>query len=250
MVLALLAGMKTKCLLLLPMMLVFTSIELMAQYHDEVKHDAIKLERTSDTIGVYPRRIPDMLPPDIFIPYGRLQGLTPWLSGPIVRPSVHVMPVYGFSGYGFGKFTVDHFDRFFSNLLGYNGMNVPHLLLSEHMMLGNTLSLGRKRKVFFANGILYGRDYGVWGNMIGMGTREGLIFRPSGYLMIMIWTQEYQSVYSYSPVLYPYPGEGKAAIKLPASPVMVSYGAQAYFLAGQFWIGVGASLWQAAGPDH
>ena len=111
------------------------------------------------------------------------------------------------------------------------------------MMLGNTLSLGKKRRLFFTNGILYGRHFGTWGNMIGMGSREGLIFRPSGVLMITVWTQEYQSVYAYSPVVYPKTGEDPPAIKLPASPVMVSYGAQAYFLAGQFWIGVGASFW-------
>jgi hypothetical protein len=68
--------------------------------------------------------------------------------------------------------------------------------------------------------------------------------------MLNIWTQEYQSVYAYSPVVYAVPGEGTASIKLPASPVIVSYGAQAYFLAGQFWIGLGASFWHAARPEH
>ena len=127
---------------------------------------------------------------------------------------------------------------------------LPHLtLFSQVMLLGNTLSLGKKRRLFFTSGILYGRHYGVWGNMLGMGSREGLIFRPNGYLILMLWSQEYQSVSVYSPVMYASPGEAAASIRLPASPLMVSYGAQAYFLAGQFWIGIGASYWKA-GPVH
>lgn len=201
----------------------------------------------SDTL---PHRIPNMLPPDLFVPNDRLAGLTQWMGGPMARPVIHVMPVYGYSGYAYGKFTVDHWDRFFSNLLSYNQINVPQLIDSQVMMVGNTLSLGKKRRLFFSSGILYGRHYGTWGNMIGMGSREGLIYRPNGYLILTIWTQEYQSVYAYSPVLYANPGQGTAPIKLPASPVMVSYGAQAYFLAGQFWIGLGATLWQASGSEH
>ena len=214
-----------------------------------IRKDSAALTARVDSIGYFPHRIANELPADLFIPSDRLRGLTPWMGGPITRPVVHVMPVYGFSGYSFGKFTVDHWDKFFSNLLSYNQINVPQLVDSQVMMLGNTLSLGKKRKWFFTSGILYGRHYGTWGNMLGMGSREGLIFRPNGYLILTIWTQEYQSVYAYSPVVYAYPGEGTAAIKLPASPMMVSYGAQAYFLAGQFWIGVGASFWNAE-PIH
>lgn len=202
-----------------------------------------------DSVRFVPRIIPDMLPRDLFIPDDRLEGLTIWMAAPITRPHVHVVPVYGFSGYGFGSFTVDHWEKVFANLLGFNGMNVPQLIDSQQMMLGNTIALGKKRRLYFANGILYGRHYGVWGNMIGMGSREGLIYRPTDYLMLSIWSQEYQSVYAYSPVLYPRPGQGSASTKLPASPVMVSYGAQAYFLAGQFWIGIGASFWHAADPE-
>ena len=211
--------------------------------------DSITIKTSSDTSVFVPKVITDMLQADIFIPSYRLQGLTPWMSAPLPRPVTHIMPVYGFDGYGFGQFTVDHFDKFFSNLLGFNLLNVPQLTDFRQMMIGNTISLGKKRKWFFANGILYGREYGTWGNMIGMGTREGLIFRPSAVLMITVWTQEYQSVYAYSPVVYAYPGESTASVRLPASPVIISYGAQAYFLAGQFWIGIGASLWTEVRHD-
>lgn len=207
------------------------------------------LARAQSDTSFIPRIIPDRLPPELFIPDKRLDGLTPWMSGPITRPSVHVLPEYGTNGWGFGQFTVDHWDKFFSNLLVFNQMNVPQMLDSQQMLLGNTISLGKKRRLFFANGILYGRQYGTWGNMIGMGTREGLVYRPNDYLIIAVWTQEYQSVYAYSPVVYATVGEGTASIRLPASPLMVSYGAQAYFLAGQFWIGIGASFWSAVNPE-
>lgn len=212
--------------------------------------DSIRISIISDSSEFVPKVIKDRLAPSLFIPSDRLQGLTPWMSAPITRPEVHWIPVYGFSGYGFGRFTVDHFDKLFANLLVFNGLDVPYLIRLEQMMLGNTISLGKKRKLFLANGILYGTQYGVWGNMIGMGSREGLIIRPSGYVIITLWTQEYQSVYSFSPVLYPSGGQNGPYEKLPASPVVVSYGAQAYFLAGQFWIGIGVSLWHTAEKGH
>lgn len=227
-----------------------SAVSLKGQTKEDTLKDSIELKHVSDTLRTDPRRLPDLLSPSLFIPSDRLAGVSPWVSAPIVRPTVHVIPVYGFDGYAFGQFTVDHFDRFFSNLLGNNRLNIPQVVDHQQMMLGNTLSLGKKRRLFFTSGILYGRHYGSWGNMIGMGSREGLIFRPSGVMIITVWTQEYQSVYAYSPVVYAKPGEGTASIRLPASPVMVSYGAQAYFLAGQFWIGIGATLWTAAGKDH
>ena len=230
-------------------MTLFLTAASMSGQHKESSSskDSIELKYAGDTIPATARVIPDLLPSRIFIPSDRLAGVTPWMSAPITRPEVHVIPVYGVNGYGYGQFTVDHFDKFFSTLLGYNRINAPQLIDNQQMLLGNTISLGKKRRLFLTNGILYGRHYGVWGNMIGMGSREGLLFRPSGVLILTVWTQEYQSVYAYSPVMYPKPGEGTASIKLPASPVMVSYGAQAYFLAGQFWIGIGASLWTAHG---
>ena len=226
------------------------SAALEGQTKDDTVKDTIEIKKVSDTLRHDSRRLPDLLSPSLFIPSDKLVGVTPWISAPLVRPTAHIIPVYGIDGYAFGRFTVDHFDRFFSNLLGNNRLNVPQVVDSQQMMLGNTLSLGKKRRLFFTSGILYGRHYGMWGNMIGMGSREGLIFKPSGVMIITVWTQEYQSVYAYSPVVYPKYGQSTEAIKLPASPVIVSYGAQAYFLAGQFWIGIGATLWAPAGKDH
>lgn len=225
-----------------------SGLAIYAQSAADRHADSIISQHAADTAQYVPKRIPSLLSRDVFIPDDRLAGLTQWMGAPLMKPGVHVIPVYGFSGYSFGKFTVDHWDRIFANLLVFNGMDVPMLVDSQQMMLGNTISLGKGRRLFFANGILYGRQYGTWGNMIGIGTREGLMYRPTGYLILSVWTQEYQSVYAYSPVVYPYPGEGTASTRLPASPVMVSFGAQAYFLAGQFWIGIGASLWKAADP--
>ena len=224
----------------------------LAQYR-EIQKDSTAPASDSLSYGLsapktpyFPRPIKNELPPQLFVPSDRLEGLTRWMAAPMLRPQIHVMPVYGFSGYGFGKFSVDHWDKFFGNLLSFNQLNVPQLLDSQVMMVGNTISLGKKRRLYFANGILYGRHYGTWGNMIGMGSREGLIFRPDDNLVIAVWSQEYQSVYAFSPVVYPVAGENAPYVKLPASPLMISYGAQAYFLAGQFWIGLGATLWTAS----
>ena len=228
-------------------MIVTSSVGCFAQYRDDAKDSLTKTTR-ADTSSYFPHTIPNLLPQDLFIPRQAFQGPTVWLSAPITRPVVHVMPVYGFNGYGFGRLYVDHWEKFFANLLVFNRINVPSLVDSQQMMVGNTIALGRKRRLYFANGILYGRYYGTWGNMIGMGSREGLIFRPNGYIVLTVWTQEYQSVSAFSPVLYAMPGESTAPIKLPASPVIISYGAQAYFLAGQLWIGIGLEFWNAADP--
>lgn len=238
--LALRAGMKLKIIILAAALSVYPLYTVRAQSADTRK----------DSTSYFPHPIANVLPSSYFIPPDRLQGLTQWMGGPVSRPTVHVMPVYGFNGYGFGKLYVDHWEKFFANLLSYNSIDTPQLLDTQVMMVGNTISLGKKRRLYLSNGILYGRHYGIWGNMIGMGSREGLIFKPNGWLVITVWSQEYQSVYAYSPVVYPYEGEGTASVKLPASPVMVSYGAQASFLAGQFWIGLGASLWHQARPEH
>ena len=240
--------MKAKYIIFVLLPSMFSYIAADAQYRETDKDSSyVSIQGSSE---VFPRQIRNVLPSSLFIPGDRLAGLTPWMGGPITRPMVHIMPVFGFNGYGFGKFYVDHWDKFFANLLSYNQVNVPQVYDRQVMMVGNTIALGKKRRLYFANGILYGRDYGVWGNMIGMGSREGLIYRPNGYVILNIWTQEYQSVSAFSPVVYADPGKGTAAMKLPASPVIVSYGAQAYFLAGQFWIGLGATFWHAAKPER
>jgi hypothetical protein len=124
--------------------------------------------------------------------------------------------------------------------LGSNYIDVPQLYISEQRMVGNTLKIGRR--FYFLSGILYGAQLGVRGNNWGMGTREGFMFRTSGSLTVTFWTQYFQSVAVYSPVLFPRPDGDMAAIRMPATPEVYSFGVQASFVVGEFIIGVGASV--------
>jgi hypothetical protein len=188
-----------------------------------------------------PRPIPDFLSPELFIPKSRLLGFQLWTFAPLPRPVIYVLPTFGFDGsIGFGEYAIDHPEKFFSTLEGYNEINVPQLYLTEQMMIGNTLKLGKK--IYFMSGILYGAQLGIMGNNWGMGTREGLIIHPSSLITITIWNQYFQSVSVYSPVLYPRPSEDAAAIRMPATPEVFSFGVQATFVVGEFVIDVGASV--------
>ena len=137
---------------------------------------------------------------------------------------------------------MQHPEKFFSSLEGYNRIDVPQFFLSEQMMLGNTLKIGRN--LYFLSGILYGSQLGTLGNNWGMGTREGLIWHPTALVSVIFWTQYFQSVEVYSPVIFPRPGhEGEsAAILMPATPEVFSFGVQASFVVGDFIIGVGTSI--------
>ena len=189
----------------------------------------------------FPHPIPILLSPDLFIPVKQLEGYLPWRSAPMLKPVFTVHPVYGFDGsIGFGEFNQDHPEKFFSNLLGSNYIDVPQLYISEQRMVGNTLKIGRR--FYFLSGILYGAQLGVRGNNWGMGTREGFMFRTSGSLAVTFWTQYFQSVAVYSPVLFPRPDGNMAAIRMPATPEVYSFGVQASFVVGEFIIGVGASV--------
>lgn len=188
-----------------------------------------------------PHIIPNVLPPQLFIPKDRLEGFLPWNYAPLLRPVVHVLPVYGFDGsIGFGEFNMEHPDRFFSTLNGNNYIDIPELFISEQRMLGNTLKLGRK--FYFMSGIMYGAQMGVRGNNWGMGTREGLIYSASESVSVAFWTQYFQSVAVYSPALFPTEDGNTAAIRMPATPEVYSFGVQASFVAGEFIIGVGFSV--------
>lgn len=188
-----------------------------------------------------PHVIPNVLSPQLFIPADRLEGFLPWNYAPLLRPVVHVLPVYGFDGsIGFGEFNMEHPDRFFSTLTGNNYIDIPELFISEQKMIGNTLKLGKK--FYFMSGILYGAQLGVRGNNWGMGTREGLIYRASESVSVTFWTQYFQSVAVYSPVLFPRKDGDTAAIRMPATPEVYSVGVQTSFVAGEFIIGVGFSV--------
>ena len=189
----------------------------------------------------FPHPIPFVLSPDLFIPAAQLKGYLPWHYAPMLRPVFDILPVYGFDGsIGFGEFNQDHPDRFFSNLMVSNTINVPQLYISEQKMIGNTLKIGRR--FYFLSGIMYGAQLGVRGNNWGMGTREGILYRSKGSLVVTFWTQYFQSVAVYSPVLFPRTDGDMAAIRMPATPEVYSFGVQASFVVGEFIIGVGASV--------
>lgn len=206
------------------------SIPAVAQKEDRV-------EKTDS----FPRPIPDLLSPHLFIPADLLSAYLPWHYAPLLKPVFTVLPVYGFDGsIGFGEFNMDHPDKFFSNLLNSNYINIPELFISEQKMVGNTLKIGRK--FYFLSGIMFGAQLGVRGNNWGMGTREGLLYRPSENLSVAFWTQYFQSVAVYSPVLFPRPDGDTAAIRMPATPEVFSFGVQASFVVGEFIVGVGMSV--------
>ena len=139
--------------------------------------------QVKEKVDSFPRQIPNLLSPQLFVPAEYLNGLLPWNAAPLLKPVFHVLPVYGFDGsIGFGEFNMDHPEKFFSNLLNSNYINVPQLYMSEQKMIGNTLKLGRN--FYFLSGILYGAQLGVRGNNWGMGTREGILYRPSDNLSI------------------------------------------------------------------
>ena len=141
---------------------------------------------------------------------------------------------------GFGQYEMQHPDKFFSTLEGYNSINVPQIFLTRQMLIGNTLRLARN--VYFLSGILYGSQMGTMGNNWGMGSREGFIFKVGSPLSIVIWTQEFQSVTVYTPVIVPDKSGSGAAIVMPATPEVFSFGVQANFNIKGLSIGIGTSI--------
>lgn len=217
------------------------SRRLLEEFDQDLPLDSAQKRPLQDTSMSLPRIIPVILPADLFIPSDRLIGYEPWVSAPITRPTIHFIPVNGVSGMiGAGEFSIEHPNKFFSTLSGHNYIDIPNLFVTEQMMLGNTFRLGGN--VYFMNGILYGSQMGVMGNNWGMGTREGFIWRPSATFALMVWNQYFQSVSVYTPVVYPLPNGDMAAILMPATPEVFSFGVQASFVAGEFVIGIGASV--------
>ena len=184
--------------------------------------------------------IPDYLPPDLFIPTVRLVGLHPWTSAPLPRPVVEVIPIYGFNASeGVGEYSIPHPEKFFSTLEGYNSINLPRLYITRQMTIGNTFKLAKN--FYMMSGILYGAQMGIMGNNWGMGNREGFIWHPSAVVTLTLWNQYFQSLSVYSPVLYPNPSGDGAAVKMPATPEVFTFGVQASFVVGEFIIGIGTS---------
>ena len=212
-----------------------------AQDHDMSQPcDSLRPNLETDDVSA-PKRIPFLLDAQIFIPYDRLAGLVPWHYAPMTRPIVLVIPRTGISGtVGFGEFSQEHPEKFFSTLEGYNSINIPQLYLTQQMMIGNTLRLARN--FYMLSGILYGAQLGVMGNNWGMGTREGFLWHPSAMTSIMLWNQYFQSVSVYAPVVIPVHAGSGTAIKMPATPEVFSFGLQASFVVGEFIICIGTSV--------
>ena len=192
-------------------------------------------------------RIPNFLSSDLFIPRSRLVGIAPWTSAPIRRPVVYIIPVGGFDGsIGFGEYSIAHPDKFFSTLNGYNSINIPQMYITQQMMIGNTFRLARG--FYMLSGIMYGAQLGVMGNNWGLGNREGFVWQPTSILSIVIWNQYFQSLSVYSPIVYP--SADGAAVKMPATPEVFSFGVQASFVVGEFIIGVGTSITPKGKSNH
>jgi hypothetical protein len=58
----------------------------------------------------------------------------------------------------------------------------------------------------------------------------------------VVWNQYFQSLSVYAPVVYPLTEGDMAAILMPATPEVFSFGVQASFVTGEFIIGIGASV--------
>ena len=105
-------------------------------------------------------------------------------------------------------------------------------------MIGNTFRLAKG--FYMLSGILYGAQMGVMGNNWGIGNREGFIWHPSDMVAITLWNQYYQSLSVYFPIVYP--GTDGAAVRMPATPEVFSFGVQASIVSGRFIIEVGTSV--------
>lgn len=210
---------------------------LLHEFDQDMKLDS------SAVVLQYPKMIPLLLPAELFIPENTLAGITAWDGSPIVRPSVHVIPTDGLAGMiAFGEFSQAHPDKIFSTLNGSNLIDVPHLYKSEQKFLGNSIRLGKNSRFYFVSGIMYGSQMGVMGNNWGLGTREGILWRVNDNLSLIIWDQAFQSVQVYTPILFHTPDGETAAVLMPATPEVMSFGVQASFTVGEFIVAVGVSV--------
>ena len=196
-------------------------------------------DRTLPPLDSVPNRLPILLSEEVFIPNASLAGLVPWHAGPIAKPVIEIVPRFGFdSSIGFGEYSISHPDKFFSTLEGYNSIDIPHMYITRQMMIGNTFRLAKG--FYMLSGILYGTQMGVVGNNWGIGNREGFIWHPSDMVAITLWNQYYQSLSVYFPIVYP--GTDGAAVRMPATPEVFSFGVQASIVSGRFIIEVGTSV--------
>lgn len=232
-------------ILLLPVLLPAQNVEQVLEQSKELLHEFDQdLQLDSAVVKVHiPNMIPMILPAEWFIPDSRLAGYAPWSGAPITKPVVFYFPETGISSLAAaGAYSQAHPDKFFSTFNGNNIINIPQLYVTEQRFLGNTLRLGKNSKFYFVNGILYGAQLGVHGNNWGMGTREGILWRPNDRISVLVWDQAFQSVVVYTPILFPTADGNTAAVLMPATPEVLSFGVQASFIVGDFIIGVGTSI--------
>ena len=209
------------------------------------RQDTVRGMTLMPSVDSVPNRIPDFLPDDIFIPRARLVGIVPWHAAPVQRPVLEIIPTFGFDGsIGFGEYSISHPEKFFSTLEGYNSINIPQMYITQQMMIGNTFRLAKG--FYMLSGILYGAQLGVMGNNWGIGNREGFIWHPSAIVTLTLWNQYYQSLSVYSPIMYP--SRDGAAVIMPATSEVFSFGLQATFVAGEFIIEIDTSITPHA-PD-
>ena len=89
------------------------------RHRDSLKATAAPIEKAAANDS-FPRPIPFMLQDDLFVPKKYLFGYLPWTYAPFPKPTVFVLPEYGFNGsVGFGLYSIQHPDRFFSTLEGF-----------------------------------------------------------------------------------------------------------------------------------
>lgn len=235
----------TVMILLLPVLLPAQNVEQVMEQSKELLHEFdrdLPLDSTAVQEHI-PKMIPMILPADWFIPDSSLAGYAPWSGAPITKPVVFYFPEAGISDIiGAGAYSHAHPDKFFSTLNGNNIINVPQLYLTEQRFLGNTLRLGKNSRLYFVNGILYGAQLGVRGNNWGIGTREGILWRPNDKISVLVWDQVFQSLLVYTPILFPTSDGNTAAVLMPATPEVLSFGVQASFIVGNFIIGIGTSI--------
>lgn len=235
----------TVLILLLPSVLPAQNVEQVMEQSKELLQEFDQdLSLDSAAVQVHiPKMLPMILPADWFIPDSSLAGYAPWSGAPITKPVVFYFPETGISDIiGAGAYSHAHPDKFFSTLNGNNIIDVPQLYITQQRFLGNTLRLGKNSRFYFVNGILYGAQLGVRGNNWGMGTREGILWRPNDKISVLIWDQVFQSLVVYTPILFPTSDGSAAAVLMPATPGVLSFGVQASFIVGDFIIGIGTSI--------
>ena len=72
---------------------------------DTLRSMSVQKEK-AEMKDTFPRPIPFMLSEDLFVPKKYLFSYVPWTYAPYIRPTVFILPTYGFNGsVGFGLYS-------------------------------------------------------------------------------------------------------------------------------------------------